>query len=50
MAKTDTGAASATRPFFHRGASARIDAVAKQPGDATAREDAICSRKSSGRP
>ncbi|MCA1612096.1 MAG: hypothetical protein LC780_14855 [Acidobacteria bacterium] len=50
IAKTETGAPSATSPARHRGARARIDAVAKQPGDAIAREEAICSRKSSGRP
>src|SRR5262245_38398584 len=50
IAKTETGAVESTRPLFHSGASARIAAVAKQPGDATARVDAISSRKSSGRP
>src|SRR5262245_32059937 len=50
IANTATGAPSATRFFLHNGARPRIAAVAKHPGEATAREEEICSRKSSGRP
>ena len=50
MAKTETGAPGAARPRRQSGARPRIDAVAKQPGEAIAREAAIFSRKSSGSP